>query len=358
MSRQEWLNVYRPSFTRHLASLARSNFFVRDLGPDDMAMIEHIREHGALPSSTFSYDYVNRPVLLEELDYWQHGWEQERGVQRRRLQATVLTSEQIERRRKELEELRADRDLRKAELEREQRAWEWDRRRAREDNEKERRINAQLRADIEWEMAAGASREQAEEHARTSAEKLRNGIAYWEAQEQKAKQLNDDGRGQYATEQKLKARMSLLQCCTQRERAKLEAQWRDEEENERKERNRKALAKAREIVEAHKRETEKREAELAATERTDKAAFIGHTVIPQGLGFERKYFWDEVLANPAHLERQVIKGRILSTIRGTGTRLWSLRQLMQATQCDEERVVYTLAMELARDGYCYPGPLR
>jgi len=53
--------------------------------------------------------------------------------------------------------------------------------------------------------------------------------------------------------------------------------------------------------------------------------------------------------------RAALKQRILSAIRGTGLKVWTVEMLMQATGCSDHTEVLTCAQELERDSYIGSG---
>jgi hypothetical protein len=56
--------------------------------------------------------------------------------------------------------------------------------------------------------------------------------------------------------------------------------------------------------------------------------------------------------------RAALKGRILSVIRGTGTRVWALQELMSAAGAVDQIEFLQCCNELVGDGYIHPGPVR
>ena len=56
--------------------------------------------------------------------------------------------------------------------------------------------------------------------------------------------------------------------------------------------------------------------------------------------------------------RAALKGRILSVIRGTGTRPWTVQELMSATGAVDQIEFLQCCNELVGDGYIHPGPVR
>src|SRR5258705_5429989 len=70
---------YRTSFSKHLHSLARSNYFSRGLDADDRQFLEYVRKHGIANGNLPN----NSAVLLEELEFWHFPYSVAPGIERR-----------------------------------------------------------------------------------------------------------------------------------------------------------------------------------------------------------------------------------------------------------------------------------
>jgi hypothetical protein len=72
-------HYYQTSFSKHLHSLARSNFFSRRIDADDRQFLEYVRKcgvaNGSLPN--------NDAVLLEELEFWHFPYSVAPDIERR-----------------------------------------------------------------------------------------------------------------------------------------------------------------------------------------------------------------------------------------------------------------------------------
>jgi hypothetical protein len=163
MSRHNYLNYYRPTFVRHLHSLAISGFYARELDADDHAFIEQVRERGSCWCGTLgntvptAFSNREQSPLLEELGYWEHPWAVEHGVPRRVGPVRKVHREpsETDQHRKEQwlarrRQRRQDRAIEAAELQREQKAW--DKAQAKLAKEREKRLKQTMEADIEWEQ--------------------------------------------------------------------------------------------------------------------------------------------------------------------------------------------------------------
>ena len=126
-ARTEWLNVYRPTFSRALNSYVINGFFARELEADDFEFLEQVKLRGIANGSVPSYSAGTE----EELAYWQLPYEMDTSVPQRfgpvETRGVGETPEQREQRRAAWRAKIARRDADKAEalaeLAREEQAW-------------------------------------------------------------------------------------------------------------------------------------------------------------------------------------------------------------------------------------------
>lgn len=141
---------YRTSFSKHLHSLARSNYFAQRLDADDRQFLEYVKRHGSANGNLPG----NSAVLLEELEFWHLPFTVAPGVERRvgkrpRLVETEEASSARQLRTNAWHARRAikeqEKKIAEAELEREKIAWE---------NANRERRRRELMSDLEWEAFA------------------------------------------------------------------------------------------------------------------------------------------------------------------------------------------------------------
>ena len=141
---------YRTSFSKHLHSLARSNYFAQRLDWDDRQFLEYVKKTGLANGSVPSTNVV----LLEELEFWGNPYTVHPHIERRvgKRPRPYETQEQYELRKARSNRWHAQRIIREneraiaaAELAREQREHE---------EAQAKRKAREAMTDAEWEAAA------------------------------------------------------------------------------------------------------------------------------------------------------------------------------------------------------------
>jgi hypothetical protein len=96
----------------------------------------------------------------------------------------------------------------------------------------------------------------------------------------------------------------------------------------------------------------------AESERLRRVAHVA--AIKQENDFALAQYDAEMVAKMKHertKNRAALKGRILSVVRGTGVRVWTVSELMLATGAHDRIEFLECCNELVGDGYIHPGPV-
>ena len=145
---------YRPSFSKHLFSLARSNYFARGLDADDRQFLEYVKRHGCANGNLPNMGVAT----LEELEFWHFPYSVQPGIERR---VGKRPREEESQEARSLRQARSnawharriirenEKAIAAAELAREQKEWE---------AAQAKRKLRQLISDHEWETAAPGDR--------------------------------------------------------------------------------------------------------------------------------------------------------------------------------------------------------
>jgi len=328
MSRASFLNTYTPTFQRALAYYASNGFTSRALDADDIAFIEHIRETGHVASGSLTYG-----GSYEEINFWLTPWCSENiGIPRTNWQPSAARKLHEEQDQRRLDAIKAYRAQRKIERKIEARTLERERKKyikqqARIAEERERRILQAMLADVQWEKANPSRITKDKSFApyigelnprrKSISKSARHYLPFWR-------------------------------------RAEIAAKEHDIEQIER-ERKREQLERLK------KRETKRQEREAAATDNTRWGAFLHRHGFAQAL--EAAHNHDRFMLEQldAHKRAQAeqeqaklraaLKDRIVSTVRGSGTRVWTLRELMATCGASDLVAFLDCCNELVGDGY-------
>ena len=337
-------NVYTKSYSRALFKYRSNGFFSRPLDADDNEFIARIRETGRCGNGTLAqlipthYEFQTSVQMRagghrapdEERDYWKGHWALEPGIERRMGPAPPPLPE----RKSGVTPIARQRILNRISLVamREELAREWADRQARLNEERERRILANMLADLEWEHDAGLQRAVRAGHYAGHVEKFvmaKRKLDYRKPAAPQPAPVLVDSRNHYVPEWKvdghtpawIAARMTLVKSLD----ARLEHAMN--------------LIKARE-QEKERAATVQRLAEERAIEATKARSKEVVHVPKKVVGAAHDY----------NFLMQTIKERILRTIRGT-SKQWTIEDLMRAVDFNDRALVVRCANELAGGGF-------
>ena len=416
----QWLNSYRTTLSRARRAGATSLFkeksndyeevdkvfadggwqlmqwdggHVGYLNEDDYDFIGRVRQTGSATCEMWTPHSHRSPA--EEIEFWLHPWcSEETGVPRQNWQPTYARKLREQQDERALELLKARRAERKIERKIEARTMERENKRyikeqARIAEERERRVLRTMLADIEWERSqpkSGWDKDRETIHGRgVRIRSSRFYVPYWLREEIAI----DEAWGPAHEENEWFDRKAAAKAArAARKQAAKEAaahtaeirkyhdarthvdEWANEckriaqhiAEAQRRGAAERAESERRRIENERAKQIERANAEhLAAWRQASRAAAEHDRMIQEARERAEVALADSRRRGEAEkqrlLYREVIKGRILSTIRGTGTTQWTPHMLVQATGASEADVI-SCASELAGEGYIHAGPVR
>jgi hypothetical protein len=293
-------------FLKHLHNLVINGFYTRDLDADDFAFLEYVRHHGCANGSLPGAG----AVLLEELEFWNGPYTIAPDVDRHlgKRPRPVMTAEQRAFRKARYSEWHARRVLRaneraiaETELERERCEWE---------KKNQKRKMRELLSDAEWDAAAPRE-------APFGVTVHRHHVPQWKLDEQhRAK-----------SETRLRPlNVKMLKRERREKERQAELQRKEESMRERNEAIARSAAEAQEYIRREKIMAEAREtiARTSQIQRPDPPAL---------------YPTDQLLYSAIHM-----------LIRGTGTYVWTIDEIMRSINCHDEARVRACLDQMVRCG--------
>jgi len=312
---------YRTSFSKHLHSLARSNYFASRLDADDLRFLEYVKKTGLANGSV----PATNVVLLEELEFWGNPYTVHPHIERRvgKKPRPEETPEQFAARQARSNRWHAQRIIRAneraiaaAELAREQREYE--------EAQAKRKAREAL-TDAEWNAAA----------PKLHFGKMtgRHFIPQWKLDERG--ELND------ADAKKAKR---LEKARLKKEAAEIERQ-RDERITERVAQELAAAAARENARHQAVREAMAREAAATKVERTERQRVIDEAR-------ENVKRLDRVLANSGlpSVSENLIKDAILTLLRRSPGQRWTGESMARAIGCADVQQMNRCLDELVKSG--------
>lgn len=309
---------YQTLFSKHLHSLARSNFFSRRIDADDRQFLEYVHKHGIANGNLPN----NSAVLLEELEFWHFPYSVAPGVERR---IGKRPREEESQEARSLRQARSNawharRIIRKnekaiaeTELARERREWEA--------AEQKRKVR-ELISDAEWEAAAPA-------HAKFGKTLERHHVPQWKL---------DEEREELEREQEQKQ---------EREQERKKRQEREREQALEQERKREQLARLdQELEQERKREHEQELERKQEREREQAIAQARQTLADANVA---KLNLAPIAAHP-YPTPATLKIAIVTLIKSVPNRHWMLEELTRALGCNDSALMNQCVDELIRDG--------
>jgi hypothetical protein len=335
-------DVYTPTFRRALLHYANNGFLARDLDADDHAFIETIRQHGTLASGSLadavptlsSYDHSPRPVLIGELEYWDKPYAREREVYIR-----TYPDESAEDRAIRLAKRRADRLALAAERERTAKAWREEQRAALE--ERERRLLRTLLADVEWEKAAPR-------RARRSA--TRHYVPEWRTDAEREKQRQKDiAKAKTKAKENIEATRHIVPPprpsppVIDKPQPQPPPPWPHSYWPT-------PLAGHANVFYRVHVFVRDEDIGLLMTRHSEELAFVDRRDGVSRFHALRPPF----RPGPGGIfERPALMDAIMQAMKGSGTKVWSVEALMEATNCQDRDMLLACAQELAGAGYIF-----
>ncbi len=302
--------IYRPSFQRHLYSLAISDFYARYLDADDHAFLERVRRRGIANGDVPRGDVVSP---LDEIEFWgaQYAVENRAAPAPKRVQPPQVALRLAMRKARRVSFSRdAEAAITRAELEREQRE---------QAAAIEVRRQRDLQADADWEAAApkGPWRETPEAEAarlRAVERALAEVEAAKEGERRKAERAANARR-----------RRAMRKAAEEAQRVKAEAE---------------AARLRREHQARAEQAAGQARAAAVALQRGREAVERAKQTLAQDPGWPR--------AQQAAVEG--MKDLIATRVRSAPTYPWTAEALMRAIGCTDESVMQRCLDEMVRDG--------
>lgn len=350
---------YTPTFTRALRSYTASGFFAPDLDADDHAFIEGIRERGVIGCGALT-DFMGGSTTNDyaeaEQKFWDRRWPTEPDVKLR--SPPPKPPRQPKRVTPAAQRMRANRlavATANAETQR-----EWDEQQQQLTREREWRILKNMLADYEWDKAtAQLMLKRATITARYTTHQIIPVKIEAPAKPAPPGPLDDYRLAQKRRAQREAAYYAKL---SEEQSNTVHARKRKEEKAEaRRQELRRQQRIAQQQAEEQRELEAKRAEELAKAAKAEERANQHKSA--ERLAFEARVAetarlqHEQAMRQYMETKRQPwmhdLKVKISGVIKGTGTLLWTVEALMDATGCNDPEMIRAAAQSLVNDGYIH-----